>query len=126
MAFLWIPAVATATWYVLSLLFLLIGNGGLSFRRDILTLAVGGVLVGLPVATIVTLVLALPLYFVVRLTVGVSRASTVVGGAMVGLLAVVLPAMLDRRFPALLVLLAILIGAASGAIWWRMTERDCI
>jgi len=73
LAFLWMPAVATATWYVLSLLFVLIANGGLSFRRDVFTLAVGGALIGLPVATVVTLVLAVPMYLLVRLTVGVTR-----------------------------------------------------
>src|SRR3954465_10589359 len=74
-AFAVVPFIATAVWYVLMLTVLLYANGRLRVTTDVGAMAIGGAILGLPIASLITLVFAMPGYFLIRHTIGVSVAS---------------------------------------------------
>jgi hypothetical protein len=117
-AFFVVPFVATSTWYLLMLCALALVNGRLRWRTDVLAMALGAVIVGLPTAIAITLVLAVPMYLLVRWTGRVSLQKAVAGGATIGLCAALLFWGLAREWTALSPLRGVLIGVTSAVAWW--------
>jgi hypothetical protein len=122
-AFLIVPLAATLSWYVAILVVLAIGNGRLRWRTDVLAMALGAMIVGLPTSTIVTLVLAVPAYWVARRTVGVSLVSAAIAGGTIGLGAALAFWMLAREWTALSPVRGLLIGVATATVWWYAAGR---
>jgi hypothetical protein len=123
-AFLCVPLVAAATWYLLVLVYLLIANGRLRLRTDVMAMAIGAVILGIPVAALLTVTLAVPAYLVVRRTVGVTAGSAVAGGAGIGLAAALVTWSLSGETSLISPLRGLLIGTVSGAAWWRLAAWD--
>lgn len=119
-AFLFVPFIAAGVWYVLMLLTLLVVNGRLRLMTDVFAMGLGAVLIGLPVASIITVVLAIPGYYAVRATVGVSAASAVIGGALLGLIASIPMWLMAGEWTFISPLRAVIIGAVSSTAWWRL------
>jgi hypothetical protein len=122
LAFAIVPFVATAIWYVLMLLVLLVVNGRLRLMTDVAAMALGGVIVGLPMAALLTAVLAIPSYFIVRATVGVTFVSVIVGGALIGLVGSAVLWMWVHEWSFISPWRAVVIGVDSGAAWWRISR----
>jgi hypothetical protein len=77
---------------------------------------------GLPVAAAVTVVLGVPTYLLVKATVGVNVASSILAGALIGL-AVSLA--FGSLLPTALIsspIGGVLIGAVSAAVWWLIAS----
>ena len=123
-AFIIVPFVATAVWYVLMLVFLLHANGRLRLSTDVAAMAVGGVLLGLPAAALITVVVAIPGYFLVRSKVGLSLATATIAGVFIGLSASAGFWIWARETTFLSPLRGAIIGAASAAAWWQFGIRN--
>ena len=122
-AFLIVPFIATITWYFLMLCALAVGNGRLRWRTDVLAMALGAMIVGLPTAIAITVVLAIPIYLLVRRTVGITLARAAVGGGIVGLCVAVVFWMVAREWTALSPVRAVLIGVTTAVGWWYVAGR---
>ena len=117
-AFFWVPLVAAGAWYLLMLARLLVADGWRSLGTDVVAMGAGGILIGLPVALLITLLLGGPAYWLARRTVGVSLASAIAGGAMVGLISALGYWLWAGDWMALSPVRGPMIGAASAAVWW--------
>jgi uncharacterized BrkB/YihY/UPF0761 family membrane protein len=124
-AFLVVPFVAIGVWYLLTLVHLAIINGRLRARTDLLAMAIGAVTVGLVVAILVTLLLAFPLYRLVRRLSVVRLRTALSGGAAIGALLTAVSLILDGETRSLLFGpdIAVLGGVVSAAVWWHVAGR---
>ena len=122
-AFLIVPFVATISWYVLMLCALAVGNGRLRWRTDVLAMALGAMIVGLPTAVAITLVLAIPVYLLIRRTVGITLARAVTGGGSIGLCAALAFWMLAREWTVVSPVRGVLIGVTTAIVWWCVAGR---
>jgi hypothetical protein len=122
-AFLIVPFVATISWYVLMLCALAVGNGRLRWRTDVLAMALGAMIVGLPAAVAITLILAIPVYLLIRRTVGITLARVLAGGGGIGLCAALAFWMLAREWTVLSPVRGVLIGVTTAVGWWYVAGR---
>ena len=122
-AFFIVPFVATIAWYVLMLCALAMGNGRLRLRTDVFAMALGAMIVGFPTAVAITLVLAIPVYLLVRATVGISLTTAAAGGGSVGFCAALLFWMFDREWTVLSPVRGVLIGVTAAVGWWYVARK---
>jgi hypothetical protein len=119
-----VPLVAAAAWYVLMLIALLAVNGRLRWRTDVLAMALGAVLLGLPTAGVITVALAIPAYLIARRVGQITASIAVAAGAIIGLAVWVLVAGTTGESTVLSPLRASLIGMVSAGVWWYTGGRD--
>lgn len=124
LAFLIAPLVASSAWYVLMLGALAIANGRLRWTTDVLAMAIGAVILGVPVAAAITLVPALPLYLLVRSTGNVSLWTAAVSGGTIGLSVAWLFWMLAHEWTVLSPVRGVLIGVATAVAWWYTARQN--
>jgi hypothetical protein len=117
-AFFIVPFVATSTWYLLMLCTLAAANGRLRWRTDVVAMALGALIVGFPTTVVITLVLTVPVYLLVRRTGGVSLGSAAAGGGSIGLCAALLFWIVAREWTVLSPLRGVLIGVTTAIVWW--------
>ena len=86
-------------------------------------MALGAMIVGLPTAVAITLILAIPVYLLLRRTVGITLARVVAGGGGIGLCAALAFWMLAREWTVLSEVRGVLIGVTTAVGWWYMTGR---
>src|SRR5687767_7275925 len=122
-AFLIVPLIATMAWYVLMLCTLAVVNGRLRLRTDVMAMAIGAIIVGLPAAIGITIVVAMPVYAVVRSTIGITLARAAVGGGLVGLCVALFFETWTRESTILSPIRAVLIGVTTGVAWWYVAGR---
>jgi len=122
-AFLIVPLIAAMAWYVLMLCTLAVVNGRLRWRTDVMAMAIGAIIVGLPAAIGITLVVALPVYVVVRSTIGITFARAALGGGLVGLGVALFFETWTRESTVLSPLRAVLIGVTAAVAWWYVAGR---
>jgi hypothetical protein len=122
-AFLIVPLIATMAWYVLMLCTLAVVNGRLRLRTDVMAMAIGAVIVGLPAAIGITIVVALPVYALVRSTIGITFARAAFGGGLVGLCVALFFEMWTRESTVLSPLRAVLIGITAAVAWWYVAGK---
>jgi hypothetical protein len=122
-AFLIVPLIATMAWYVVMLCTLAVVNGRLRWRTDVMAMAIGAVIVGLPIAIGITIVLVLPVYAVVRSTTGITFARAALGGGLVGLCVALAFGTWTHESTVLSPLRAVLIGVATAVAWWYVAGR---
>ena len=121
-AFALVPFVAAGSWYVLKLVELAVVNGRLRLTTDVLAIGIGTLVLGAPVALVLTVVLALPAYLTVRRLNSVGLLSACVGGLLVGGAASAVARALDD--PSLMpVWLGLAVGLVSGFSWWLRSGR---
>lgn len=118
-ALVWTPFVATGVWYLLTLARLWIMNGCLRLGPDVMAFGCGALILGLPLAALVTLFVAAPLY---RVLDNMDRLGPLVaagaGGAIGAAVSVTLG--LITGDPTMLpVWQAAVIGCVSAGVWWR-------
>jgi uncharacterized membrane protein YkvI len=123
-AFLLVPFIATGIWYVFMLGALVVGNGRLRWKTDVLAMGLGAVIVGFPTALVITVVLAVPSYLFVRQVRAVTIASAVVGGALIGSVSWIVFWALTGELTALSPLRAPLIGMLTAVAWWYAGGRS--
>jgi hypothetical protein len=85
-AFFITPFIAAGTWYVYVLGLILVSDGHLDWRPDVLGLLHGAATFGLVVAAALTYVVALPCYALARATVGISGLTARTTGTAIGAL----------------------------------------
>jgi hypothetical protein len=122
-SFLFVPVVATATWYVLMLATLAAVNGRLRWRTDVLAMGLGAIIVGLPAAAVMTLVVAIPAYALVRRRWRVTLATATVAGGIIGLGAGLIFAAITDERTALSPVRGLIIGLVAASAWWYAAER---
>jgi len=120
LAFLLAPIVAAGAWYLLRLAHLGFANGGLHWRTDVVALLLGALLVGIPLAGVVTWVAGAPAYLALR-RLGWLRAPVVVAaGAVLGLVASGLVLWRTGDLSLLHPFVAVIVGIVTAACWWWM------
>jgi hypothetical protein len=117
-SFALVPLVAAGAWYVLMLGTLLIVNGRLRWRTDVMAMAIGAVVLGLPTAIAVTAILVLPGYLVLRQLRAVSFAATITAGAVIGLAAWLVISAPSGDSTILSPVRGPLIGVITAVAWW--------
>jgi hypothetical protein len=124
-AFFIVPFVAAGMWYLVTLATLAVFNGRLRVRTDVLAMAIGAVTIGLVVAVLATLVLAVPLYWIVRHVSVVGLPSALAGGLAIGTLPTVIAWMLEDRLWTAFFSPAhgVACGLASAVVWWYLAGR---
>ena len=124
-AFLAVPFVASGVWYLLTLVNLAAMNGRLRARTDVLAMAIGAVTVGLVVAMVATLVVAVPLYWIVRRVASVRLRAALGVGISVGILLTGVFWMLEGRLWSALFtpVHGILGGLVTATVWWHVAGR---
>lgn len=122
LAFLIAPFAAAAIWYVLHTATLAVSNGGLRWRTDVLGLLGGSILVGVPMAAVVTWVGGAPVYLVLRWLGWLRLWLVVVAGALLGFLAVGLVLGVSEDGSALYLALATSVGACTAGFWWWVAQ----
>lgn len=123
-AFVAVPFVATFVWYLVTLLHLAFFNGRIRWGPDVFAMAIGAVIVGLPISGVTTVLLALPLWWAVRRSVGVSFVTTTLAGVGIGLLLAGIAAVVTREW-SLLFSPAHGVGAglAASTSWWYLAGK---
>jgi hypothetical protein len=124
-AFLLVPFVASGTWYLVTLMTLAVGNGRIRLGPDVVAMALGAVTIGLCVAAVATLLVAVPLYWIVRRVASVRLRTALVVGVSVGIL---LTGAFWRWEGSLWAALfspahGILGGLGTAAVWWHLAGR---
>jgi hypothetical protein len=122
-AFIVTPFVAATTWYILMLCTLAFFNGQLRWRTDVLAMAIGAVILGVPSGVAITLFLAIPMYVLIRSTVGVSLGSAAAGGSAIGLVVGLLVGHLGNEWVILSPFRGVLVGVTTASVWWRAAGR---
>ena len=122
-AFLIVPLIATMVWYVLILCTLAVVNGRLRWRTDVMAMAIGAIILGLPAAIGITIVVAMPVYAVVRSTIGITFARAALLGGFVGLCVALFFETWTRESTILSPLRAVLIGVTAAVAWWYVAGR---
>ena len=122
-AFLVVPFVAALTWYVLILAVLAFVNGRLRLRTDVMAMAIGAGLLGLPVAAAITLTLAIPAYLAIRSTTGMSLTTALIAGGVVGLVPVLFFSTVANESTLISPFRGVLIGLTAAWAWWHAAGR---
>jgi hypothetical protein len=123
-AFVAVPLFATLAWYLLMLGTLVIANGRLRFRTDVVAMAIGAVLIALPVMIVVTAALAVPTYLLLRRTIGITIGGTMAAGGIIGFAIGLAVWTLTDEHTMLSPSRGMLIGVAAAAGWWSRS-RAC-
>lgn len=125
LAFIAVPFIASGVWYVVTLTVLAVVNGRLRARTDVLAMGLGAVTIGVVVAAVATLLLAVPLYWIARRAGDVRLRTALGGGVFVGVLLTVVAWMLEERLWSVLFspLHGMVGGVATAAAWWHMAGR---
>lgn|GEM_PF-7011157 len=124
LAFLTAPFAAALIWYVLHAATLAVANGGLRWRSDVLALLGGSVLVGVPVAAVVTWVGGAPVYLALRWLGWLRLWAVLVAGALLGLAAAVMLLGLAEDWTHLYLALAAVVGGCTAGFWWWVAVSD--
>ena len=122
-AFWVVPCIATASWYLLMLCALAVGNGRLRWRTDVMAMALGAMILGFPVSIAITLVLAIPFYLLVRRMAGITLARAVAGGGIIGFCLALAFWILAEELTVLSPIRGVLIGVTSAVGWWYVAGR---
>jgi hypothetical protein len=123
-AFVAAPFAAAFLWYVVTLLHLVVVNGRIRWGPDVLAMAIGAVTWGLAIAWMATLLLALPIYWFVRRTLGVNFTTAIAGGIFVGLALSAAFLLVNGEWGVLFSPVhGGVVGAATAAFWWHLAGR---
>lgn len=123
LAFLAVPFIATVAWYVVTLIYVGAANGRIRLMTDVVALAIGAVMVTLPAMIIVTTMLAAPIYWLVRRTLGVTLLSALSGGAIIGAGTAMLFTGLTHDSSVLSPTHGMAIGLVTALAWWRLAGK---
>lgn len=118
-ALVWTPFVATGVWYLLSLGRLWAMNGRLRLGPDVMAFGCGALILGLPLAALVTLFVAAPLYRVLDKTNRLGPLLAVGAGGVIGVVVSVTLGRITDDPTMLPAWQAAVIGCVSAGVWWR-------
>lgn len=121
-AFLATPFVATALWCGAMFLTLAAIDGVAAAVRDIPTLLVGALIGGLPVAALVTVLLAGPAYAFHAVRGSITRRTAFLNGALVGAVTLFLVGGFPRDLRYVGAVVGAGIGLVCAEVWWRIAR----
>jgi hypothetical protein len=124
-AFVAVPFVASAAWYVLTLATITVVDGHLQLGADVFGLAVGAFTLGLLIATAATILFAVPMYLCADRRGSVRLPTALIAGTAVGTLFTVAGWLAEGRLWSSLFtpVHGLIGGMATAFAWWHLAGR---